>query len=535
MGIIGFLVLVAIGWKHTFHSMFLRWYPAWERSNYTLSQRLTEGESYYSHGPLVPIACLILAFIIYRRVGAPMRRSRAASVVGWLLLIASLCLHLICVYADVMFASGFSLIGVMGGAILICGGFPLARAYWLPVAFLVFMVPLPEVAISSLNFRLKFLAANAALWLTNTVFRIPAIMDGSYLYLPRAADGAQKVLVVENVCGGLRSLISLVCFASLFALICRVKGVWRLFMLALALPVAVLCNVIRITGLNVVAHHWTVADAGPGSWFHDYSGIAVFVLALALLFAVEHVIIWVAGRLKRPWTDDRLLGYLNVLRREKYVSQGGVPVVMIVVLVLATALSFFWADPADAMNMTKRAAGAAPTEMLIGDDLYVGTDMVLDDRTLDILQTNDYLYRRFFHAKSRRYVDFLIVFSANNRKGTHPPEVCLSGSGEEIITSELYDAPAGSLGDIPMRELVTQRRDRQTYYLYTFKSGDAYTPSFFKQQMMIFINGLLPERNTAGALIRFHTHVPERDVDTARTLTVAAVATLMPEVSERLP
>ena len=42
-------------------------------------------------------------------------------------------------------------------------------------------------------------------------------------------------------------MISLICFAALFALICRAKGFWRIVMLALAVPVAVVCNIARIT------------------------------------------------------------------------------------------------------------------------------------------------------------------------------------------------------------------------------------------------------------------------------------------------
>jgi len=274
--------LLAAGWFHTFCEMWLRWFPAWHTQGYSLTQRLGGGDSYYSHGPLVPAVSLLIAYLIHQRVGMPSNRTRSASAVGWLLLIGSLMLHLISVYARVTFVSGFAFIGVVGAMALLGGGWVRVRAYWLPIVFLVFMVPLPMNWIADLNFQLKTTASGIALWIAVRAMGIPAVQDGSFVYL---GDG--KMLVIENVCGGLRSLISLVCFASLFALICRVKGWWRVFMLAMSVPVAIGCNVVRIVSLMVVAHHFGIKAAGPEGWYHDMSGLLVFVLALGVLFALK--------------------------------------------------------------------------------------------------------------------------------------------------------------------------------------------------------------------------------------------------------
>jgi len=534
MGLLVSVALMAVAWHRTFFEMWHRWFPAWTRVHEDLKHRLTEGDSYYSHGPLVPLACLVIAWLIYRRVGLPARRTTGASVVGWVIGGGALLLHLVSTYADVTFASGFALIGVLAGGLLVAGGWPLARAYWLPVVFLLFMVPLPMDWIAKLNFQLKFTAAGAANWLTNYMFRIPAVLDGAHVFLPPEADGSPKMLVVENVCGGLRSLISLICFASLFALICRVRGIfWRLFMLAMALPVAIGCNIVRITILNVTAHHYGVAAAGEGAFVHDMSGLAVFVLALVVLFGLEQVIVQTGKLLGRNWTDPQLLSYLKPLDGFAEQTPQLLRATTIGALALTTAISVWFMSTAADFNRTDLAQNAVEKSVQLGPVAYGSEDHKLDQATLTILQTDDYLFRRF-HDDGRHAFDLLIVFSPNNRKGTHPPEVCLEATGNQVTSKQLITVRPEGMEPLEMRELITQSRYGQTYHLYTYKSGKSYTPVYFTQQMMIFVNGLM-DRNAAGAQIRVTLPIRNDDVDAARELALESMEAFMPQIHRNLP
>ena len=67
---------------------------------------------------------------------------------------------------------------------------------------------------------------------------------------------------------------------------------------------------------------------------------------------------------------------------------------------------------------------------------------------------------------------------------------------------------------MPCRELVIQQGRHRRYFLYTYKCGDAYTGSFWRQQLVIFFNGLF-SRDASGALIRLSTPV-QRNVAGAR-------------------
>jgi EpsI family protein len=535
LGLLVTFLLLALGWAHTFSEMWLRWFPAWERTTYSLGDRLTKGDSYYTHGPMVPLVSLVIAIFIYKRVGVPVQRTRGSDALGWTVFLGSLLLHVMSVQARVTFVSGFALIGVLAGLILLWGGIALLRAYWLPIAFLAFMVPLPMDWIAKLNYDLKFFAGRQAIWLTDNVFGVPVVQNGAEVLLPNAPDGTTKKLVIENVCGGLRSLISLVCFAALFALICRAKGFWRIFMLLMAVPVAIETNVLRITSLNVVAHHWEVKDAGPDSPFHDWSGIAIFAVALGLLFGLEQLILQTGKLLKKDWADTRLLAFLDKVPR----GTGAGPAVgrpmALASLALVGAFSVWGARTIINPNRGTAAAKAVPAQVAFDNAKWTSRDFELDQATLDILETNDYVFRRYSDPKTARDVDLLIVFSPDNRKGTHPPEVCLEGGGDKVIAKREQRVQAAGMGDVDLQELVTQKGGtRRTYHVYVYKCGDSYTPSFFMQQMTIFFNGLVG-RNAAGALIRVTVPVDLEDVDEARALGLAAAEALLPEIDKGLP
>ena len=527
--------LLAVAWYRTFAEMWQRWFPAWH--NYPrLGDRITKGDSYYSHGPLVPLTSLVLAFFIYKRVGLPAQRSRSSTVIGWLLFGGGLFFHLLAVSphaAGVTFVSGFSLLGVLGGLVLLWGGWPLARAYWLPVAILVFMVPLPMEMIADLNLHLKSLASDAAVWATNNIFGVIAVKSGSYVSLLGDPGGAPKTLVVEDVCSGLRSLISLTFFAALFALICRVKGFWRLLMLLMAVPVAIFSNIIRITSLNLVANRYGVPAAGEEGWFHGVSGIMVFAIALGLLFGLEQAIIVLNRLLKRHWVDHRLLGYLSSIPQTPETTPSVFRVAPLVLLVLTAGLTLIWSGTIRQPTITEVARRAVASSLSIAGEEYTGRDLDLDEKTLSILETRDYLYRYFTSMSRSTPVELLIVCSQDNRKGTHPPEVCLKGGGDEVLESRIRQVPLPGRGDLPMRELITQRRDRLYYHLYIYKCGTAYTSSFFGQQFRIFVNGLL-SRNAPGALVRITVPVAQNDVISARALAMAAAEELMPQIDRGL-
>ena len=182
------------------------------------------------------------------------------------------------------------------------------------------------------------------------------------------------------------------------------------------------------------------------------------------------------------------------------------------------------------------AARAVPAELAVGGQAWVGYDVPLDERELVILETRDYLNRRYVGPgrPSEDSVDFSVVFSQDNRKGTHPPDVCLEGAGSDIIAKGDVTVRSADTGrSIPCRELVVGAGAFRLYVLYTYKCADTYTRSFWRQQFVIFLNGLL-RRSASGALIRVSTPIAD-DLTAARRRARQFLSVAMPHLDRGLP
>ena len=254
---------------------------------------------YYSHGPLVFPIAVATAWIIIRRNGLPMHSTRGSRIVAVVMLVGALLIHLASMYARVIFVSGFMMLPIIAAFVLYLGGWPMLRRLWFPIAFLAFMIPLPDLTIYNMNFHLKIFAAEASTAAVNAA-GIPAYLKGSDIFLQGG-----KQLTVEDACSGLRSLISLVAFATLFTYACRLRGYKRLLLLLSAVPIAVAANIVRIAVLTIVANNYSVALATPGGRVHDLMGFVVFVIAFCIMFLLEGLFDLLPGAASVGWLGQR--------------------------------------------------------------------------------------------------------------------------------------------------------------------------------------------------------------------------------------
>ena len=231
-------------------------------------------DSYYSHGILIPF---VVGFFIWRKKETLAALPRNTSPWGIQLIVAGLLIHIFSAIFRVYFSSGFSMILVLYGLILYFYGKKIFKELLFPISFLVFMVPLPEVAITGISFRLKLFAAKIAASTLNNL-RIRALQDGSTIKMLHAQ------VVVDDVCSGLRSLISLTALSALFAYMMSTNILKRLILFSSAIPIAVITNVCRVVILASISEIWGAKYAA--GFVHDATGFSVFILAFVLLFTL---------------------------------------------------------------------------------------------------------------------------------------------------------------------------------------------------------------------------------------------------------
>ena len=137
------------------------------------------------------------------------------------------------------FLQSTSLLIVLMGTIIFLAGFYVARIVLVPIAFLIFMIPLPAIIWNDFAFTLKLFATKVAVYFIDFL-GMAVHRQGNVIYLPGT------VLEVVDACSGLRSLISLLALGVLIAYFSSLRA-WRRWVLVFsAIPIAILSNVIRL-------------------------------------------------------------------------------------------------------------------------------------------------------------------------------------------------------------------------------------------------------------------------------------------------
>jgi exosortase len=145
------------------------------------------------------------------------------------------------------------------------------------IGFLVFMMPLPLVAVVGITFKMKLFAAFWANKLVNAM-GIPAILDGSVIKMRHTH------VIVEDVCSGLRSLISLMALGAVIAYLSKLVRWKKVIVFISAGVMALIANIVRIVFMAVTSEVYGAKfTEGP---LHTISGLIVFVVALAGLLMV---------------------------------------------------------------------------------------------------------------------------------------------------------------------------------------------------------------------------------------------------------
>ena len=233
----------------------------------------------YSHGWLIPLASLAILWM--RRlelISLPKRVS------GWGLffVVAALLMHWLGAKAQQTRLSLLALILLVWAVPFFFYGPATARRLLFPCAYLLFCVPM--TFLDSLTFPLQVLATITSTTLLNGL-GLPCIRSGTYVSL-QAENGFH--FEVGEGCSGIRSMVALMALTAAYGFLTQ-KGLWRKWVLFLSsVPIAIACNVVRITTVGLVAAAY--GEKFALNLYHDYSGYIVFTVAILLMLTVSHLL-----------------------------------------------------------------------------------------------------------------------------------------------------------------------------------------------------------------------------------------------------
>jgi exosortase len=225
----------------------------------------------YSHGYLVPgFALLLLWFRRQHLADGTLRPSWW----GLPVLLAALAMRLIGTYFYLVWVDEVSVVPCLAGVVLLAGGWRAWRWAWPAVAFLLFMIPLPYRLSVSMTGPLQLLATSWSTFCLQTL-GLPALADGTVIRLNDV-----EINIVE-ACSGLRMLVIFFALSTALALVIRRRLWQKVVLVASAVPIALVVNVLRITVTGVM--HETVGRELADAVFHDLAGWLMMPVALGFL------------------------------------------------------------------------------------------------------------------------------------------------------------------------------------------------------------------------------------------------------------
>lgn len=239
-----------------------------------LYERYTNPDSHYSHGFLIPF---VSGWLIWRKRDELRAMTLSGSGLGLALMVLALLLHVGSVWTHVFFTSGFSIMLFIIGACLYLFGPGITKKIAFPLGFLAFMFPLPLGVIAAFSFPLKLLVADLGA-LAMKALGVSLYREGAIISLANAS------LSVGDPCSGIRSLISLLALGALIAHMSSMSTPRKIALFFMAIPIAIVTNILRVCALILVADRFGSMWASPEHWFHTASGMGVFVVSMALLF-----------------------------------------------------------------------------------------------------------------------------------------------------------------------------------------------------------------------------------------------------------
>jgi exosortase len=272
----------------------------------------------YSHGLLIPF---IIAYIVWSQREVFARAAqRPAMIMGFTAVLSALFALWAGTAGAELFMQRTSLVLILAGTVLYCWGFALLRLLVVPLFLLLLAIPIPAIVFNKIAFPLQLFASRCAVW-AMMAFDIPVLRQGNVIELmPRGAIETKKLEVVE-ACSGIRSLMTLVTLAVVFAYFTHPRGgngtdsenlsndskpqapslaartisllksygFWRSTVILLsAIPIAIFTNAFRVSGTGVLAHYYgtKVADG----FFHSFSGWVIYIVAFLMLFGVGWIL-----------------------------------------------------------------------------------------------------------------------------------------------------------------------------------------------------------------------------------------------------
>lgn len=476
----------------------------------------------YNHGFMIP---LVAIYLIWLRARAITAATLQGSWLGIGLLLVSLALLFLGDRSSVFALTQYAFVLALWALVYTAGGSRGLRLMWVPLLYLAFMVPLPDLLTQKLTASLQLLSSQIGVAVIRAA-GLSVYLEGNVIDL-----GAYQLQVAE-ACSGMRYLFPLMSFGFLCAVLFRGRW-WQQAILFLAtIPLTILMNSFRIGVIGILVNFYGIEQAE--GFLHDFEGWVIFMACVGVLFTI----IWIFARMeKRPFLeifglDIPEMGDLGTLVRQLRPTK---PILLATALLVVAAAASLGVTR-QPLLVPDRAALATLPLSFAG---WTGRDEPVEQIYLDELKLSDYLMAFFRRPSDPVPVGLWIAYYDNQTKGVavHSPQACLPGGGWRIkdLAEHEIEGVGPDGGSLRVNRVeIALGEERQLVYYWFAQRGRNLT-SEYMVKWYIFQDGLTQNR-TDGALVRVTTPISSSEsIEAGDARLEAFVRDIDPKLAYYLP
>ena len=223
------------------------------------------------HGFAVPF---VMLFIVWKERNRWQTLTPEPNAWGFAILALGAAMQFLSALGTGLFAGSVAFLISLAGLVFCFGGWPYVKAWAFPLILGLFMLPKLAVVYNQSTLPMQLLASKMAAGML-TFGGLGVIREGNILDV-----GGHRVMVAE-ACSGIRYLLPLGFMAVLIAYFADHRVWMRVVTAALAVPLAILANALRVAASAAVPR---LAEGTP----HEIIGLVIFVVCLgALMLCVK--------------------------------------------------------------------------------------------------------------------------------------------------------------------------------------------------------------------------------------------------------
>ena len=242
----------------------------------------------YSHGLVIPLLC---GYIIWRQKDDLASAPSKPSTWGAAFVCISLMALIVGSLGAELFLARMAFWGTCVGLIIYFYGFAILRKLAFPFGLFLLAIPIPALIFNEIVFPMQLVASRFATFCLEQVNVMPVLREGNLLVLPG------YTLEVVEACSGIRSLMTLIALAVAYGYFLE-RRVWiRCLLVFIVFPLAIFSNGTRVFVTAILTHYWGLAAAE--GFLHSFSGWALFVVSMVLLFGFHAALVFVIDRSKQ--------------------------------------------------------------------------------------------------------------------------------------------------------------------------------------------------------------------------------------------